>query len=788
MAYRTHFWNGLQKKSVFAHFSVTNQVRLCPATCSGVAHGLLCFCRFLIYPLPRLCTPAFATMSFSKLLVKSYVEAQNLGCLSEWKTLALDLACPDAATEVSSPAASVGFASPPMLQSPDARRHSLFSDSPASSLGAAAAAHFPAAPVSTPSAASASAASASASAASASASAVSAVAFTYESAKRAAKSVKVPGLDGQLANKKECPICPGAKLLTNTNFARHLKEVHRLSDDAPMPVAAPPPASDSDHDDELRDPTWTEDLDVRPPLKASPARSAAQTAAPAIAAMLSNAPSDDDDDDDDDGAGDAPPKGQQLTQDLPCHFGMKQPGKPDNLPPIFQAFVDWRVMGNLSQTQARIDVTRVSKMICLMGKADGLSPAESLTSLNRIVVSMRLLSDALAALTKLGLSSNHQYTNAVRWFLQFLAVSTDDKDKALEFTTAETRVKQMTITQSKNYRKNATRANTREKLEDEGAWLDMTELRDGAYQTVLPQLREVVKKAKRGVQLTPTELKTATLACMLFVHVESTAVRGGELPSLLFDKVMVELDKTPLGTIVVTDFKTQASYGHKAIALTKNLRNILQAYAQYIRPQAVQRRAAGQPESKVFFVSCSGGPMAKYGTSLANYVGEVLNLPNARITPTMIRKIEATFGAENAIANPALASSMQRNRAHSSMVSQNAYTKVTAVAVAKTAVELRQAALNTTNTFGSLMESSDNDDGNDDDDDKDGDIIDERSGPASAAAAAAAVPSSVSALAAGPEDANDDGEQSADDGELLSPDVNAEEEPVQPPRKKMKKM
>lgn len=376
-----------------------------------------------------------------------------------------------------------------------------------------------------------------------------------------------------------------------------------------------------------------------------------------------------------------------------------------------QRYIVSRALGGKSETQTLQDVARIGKMLVWMARR--LVPDEPPTAAyeKRLVLlrDQALLTDVVEyLLTQRKIQVITNWTDALAQWMRHLI----HNDMALRTDVAartefEANIEHLRII-GKGIKKRGARDKAQrlsvESLEKRGRWATMEELKA----IVLggePRAREIYQKRLRAIS--PEDAVYMAGWIGFYTLVDSSALRGGELPALKYDTVVKTLDTAAPGApvIIQTDisFKTFHTAGAKAFELGPDLAKWWRRYAMRIRPSILACARADSDtsmRSDVFFVNSLGRPFTNYAQIVVKTVHAICDVTGTAritITPTIMRKIEATAAIEHAArtGDRTAADAMRIARGHSDTTSQRYYEKVRAEKEARDARQARQAVFGT---------------------------------------------------------------------------------------------
>ena len=340
--------------------------------------------------------------------------------------------------------------------------------------------------------------------------------------------------------------------------------------------------------------------------------------------------------------------------------------------------------------QAKQDVTKVCKILHLMGTADKWSDTTMERDTLLLLTSATRLDSAVMTLRAGGwsLKTVVNYLDALGMFVTFALTSSEAQqrsDLTLAIVGFQRHVNDLRAGNKKKAAKIAGAEHTVENYVKNNKWFDWPEL-SAIMDKQIGVAHAIIDAVENSDPVDAKDLHFVTLTAALISDFHCTAKRGGEDKQLKAAAVQEALAKTP-SIIENADFKTASKYGLKAYILTDEVRLLWQRYDTVIRPALHTRRAPGTPKSDYFFLSNSGGQLSTFEHDTTKYFQLITGNKDLKINHTQLRKMESTTAAE--CATESEADAMRVNRAHSDATSKAFYVKKSVVASAEKAAFAR---------------------------------------------------------------------------------------------------
>lgn len=235
----------------------------------------------------------------------------------------------------------------------------------------------------------------------------------------------------------------------------------------------------------------------------------------------------------------------------------------------------------------------------------------------------------------------------------------------------------------------AKKSNTKEQLRRSGRWMewdDITEAFDGGLETFEAEL---IALKSGTLKMTKQLLRKCNGMVTLSVIIDSTAVRGGELPSVTlkdFEAMLASAGPDGSATLIITNFKTEANFGVKTIQLPASCVTLFKAYAEVVRPAAFRdlhtpsvaldaySEAVASNLDAPFFIN---GNFSKYKCSdtINVLLRELTGQQDLHMSATVLRKIDmhTTYDAAREVSGEEGVRAMASYRGHSLQTAERYY-------------------------------------------------------------------------------------------------------------------
>jgi hypothetical protein len=376
--------------------------------------------------------------------------------------------------------------------------------------------------------------------------------------------------------------------------------------------------------------------------------------------------------------------------------------------PLIAKFATSLAVRAKAPQQAKQDVTKVCKILHLMGTADKWSDTTMERDTLLLLTSATRLDSAVMTLRAGGMSLKTvvNYLDALGMFVTFALTTSEAQqrpDLMQTFVGFQRHVNDLRTGNKKQAAKIAGAEHTVENYVKNNKWLDWTEL-SAIMDKQIAVAHAIIDAVENNDPVDAKDLHFVTMTAALISDFHCTAKRGGEDKHLNAAAVQEALAKTP-SVIENTEFKTANKYGLKAYMLTDEVRLLWQRYNKVIRPVLHTRRAPGTPKSDYFFLSNSGGQLSTFEHDTTKFFQLITGNKDLKINHTQLRKMESTAAAE--CATESEADAMRVNRAHSDATSKAFYVKKSVVASAEKAAFARSKVFGVSLPTGLMSPDSD---------------------------------------------------------------------------------
>ena len=367
----------------------------------------------------------------------------------------------------------------------------------------------------------------------------------------------------------------------------------------------------------------------------------------------------------------------------------------DSANPLIAAYVTSLQARGKTPSQAGQDVTKVCKILHLMGTMDRMSPVAIEADPAQLLTSPARLDTAIVYLKQtMGRKTVVNWLQTLAMFVRYVLNTSTVAQRPTLATAIPPflqHVNDLRASVQKQAAAVAVREHSVETYRQQNRWLEWDAFASLMEQQLAVAL-DTLEKLSNHDPVTGPQLHHLTMTCALLADLDCTAKRGGEDPKLLACEVAPALEQSP-SYIDNPDFKTSATYGVKSYVLTDRVRDLWRKYGTIARPLLLSRRPSGSEKSPYWFLTNKGSQLTSYSHDTTLYFQQATGDRTLQVNHTVLRKMETT--AADARGTAAEFNAMRVNRAHSDPTARSHYLKKAAHDTAEQAARAREAVFGT---------------------------------------------------------------------------------------------